>query len=131
MMKVCIFVREAGGLKPDFSLEFDLPAIPKPGDYVSIQRPDEPAPYGEDMIVEQVWWRLKHMVTAAFESQPREAGTVAEIVVECSPAIGPWSSDKWKDSLKDGRERGDVGEFQIARLSVRQDSVPKAKSTGA
>src|SRR5271155_804829 len=100
MTRVSVVVREVGRLKPDYSLEFDLPEIPQPGSYVSVQRPDQPEPYGEDLIVEQVWWRLKHPETAGFGTGPPKIGTVAEILVECTPAVGPWSTDRWRDSLE-------------------------------
>ena len=42
--RVIVIVRESGRLKPDYSLEFDLPDIPAVGSYLSIQRPDKPRP---------------------------------------------------------------------------------------
>jgi hypothetical protein len=122
MTKVTIVVREPGRLKPDYFLEFELPEVPKSGAYISIQRPDEPAPYGEDLIVEQVWWRLRHPETGG-SSSASKIGGVIEVFVECSPAIGPWSSDAWRDSLKVHLERGEVKEFDIDRLSFRQDAL--------
>lgn len=122
-MRIVIVVREVGGLKPDYSLDFEVPAIPSPGDYLSIQRPDKPKPYGEDVIVRQVWWRLEHPETASVSSGPPKIGKVEEIFVECEPAIGPWSSDQWRDSLERQRARGEVKTFDVARLSVRQDAL--------
>jgi len=60
MTRITVVNREVEKLNPEYSLEFDIPEIPKPGSYISIHRPDEPEPYGEDMIVEKVWWRLEH-----------------------------------------------------------------------
>jgi hypothetical protein len=54
MARVTIVIREVGHLKPDYLLDFDLPEVPKPGSYISIQRPDKPELYGEDLIVRQV-----------------------------------------------------------------------------
>jgi hypothetical protein len=122
-MKVVVIVREVGQLKPDYSLDFDLPAVPKSGDYISIQRPDKPKPYGEDLIVKQVWWRLEHPETAGYGSGQPKIGKAEEIYVECEPAIGPWSSDQWRDSLERQRERGEVKELEVARLSIRQDAM--------
>jgi hypothetical protein len=121
MTRVIIVVREVGRLKPDYSLDFDLPEVPKPGDYVSIYRPDKPEPYGEDVIVEKIWWRLNHPETAGFGSTPTKIGGVTEIIIECSPALGPHSSDHWRDIHKAAHARGDVPEFEVARFSVRQD----------
>lgn len=121
-MRVVVVVREVGNVKPDYSLDFDLPAVPKAGDYISIQRPDKPKPYGEDVIVKQVWWRLEHPETSGFGIGQPKIGKVEEVIIECEPAIGPWSSDQWRDSLERQRERGEVREFEVARLSIRQDS---------
>lgn len=133
MTKICLVVREVGRLKPEYSLEFDVPEIPQLGSYISIQRPDEPEPYGEDMIVEQVWWRLRHPETGGFGSNPPKVGTVSEIFVECSPAVGPYSSGRWRDLHEAARQRGDVAarqrgdveEIEVARLSIRQDTLKK------
>jgi hypothetical protein len=123
MPKVIIVIREPGRLNSDYSLEFDLPQVPQKGDYISIQRPDKPRPYGEDVIVEQVWWRLDHPETATVGSAVPKIGGVIEIFVECSPAVGPYSSDQWRDSLRGALERGDAKRFDVARLSVRQDEI--------
>lgn len=127
MTKVCIVVREVARLKPDYSLVFELPEVPQPGSYLSIQRPDEPEPYGEDLIVEQVWWRLRHPETGGVGFDPPKVGTLTEIFVECSPAVGPYSSDKWRDLHEAARQRGEVKEFKVARLSIRQDEISGKK----
>jgi hypothetical protein len=74
MVRVNVVVREAGRLKPDYSLDFELPEVPKVGSYISIQRPDKPEPYGEDLIVRQVWWRLWHPETSAVVTGPGKVG---------------------------------------------------------
>lgn len=126
MTRVTIVVREVGRLKPDYSIDFELPGVPRPGDYVSVQRPDKPEPYGEDLIVRQVWWRLKHPETGGFGSEPPKVGSLTEILVECAQAIGPYSSDDWRDTLTGKRANGvDVPEFEVARFSVRQDTIDK------
>jgi hypothetical protein len=114
MTEVIIVVREPGRLKPDFSLKFDLPEIPAVGSYISINRPDERDPLGEDMIVRKVWWRLFHPIIAGLVSgaEAERAGTVKEIFVECDPAIGPYSTASWRRGLK-GRDR--VEEFEVSR----------------
>jgi hypothetical protein len=124
MVHVLIVVREVGRLNPDYSLDFDLPEVPAVGSYISIHRPDKPEPYGEDMIVEKVWWRLSHPETAGFGSDTPKVGKVKEIMVECVQAIGPYSSDKWRDMLEAHRARGaEIPEFEIARVQIRQDAM--------
>lgn len=91
MTRITVVVREVGKLDPEYSLSFEVPEVPKPGAYISIHRPDKPEPYGEDMIVERVWWRLKHPQTRASFSghEPPKIGSLNEIVVECVQATGP------------------------------------------
>src|SRR5712671_5796468 len=124
MTRVTVVIREVGKLNPDYSLEFELPEVPKVGSYISIHRPDNPEPYSEDMIVEKVWWRLHHPETRAVTSgdEPLKIGSLKEIFVECVQAIGPWSTDRWRDKLDQRRKRGaEIPEFEVARVSVRQD----------
>jgi hypothetical protein len=128
MTRVTVVVREVGKLNPDYSLLFELPEVPTPGSYISIHRPDNPDPYSEDMVVEKVWWRLEHPEARASTSgdEPQKVGSLKEIFVECVPATGPWSSDRWRDMLDQRRKHGaDVPEFEIARVSVRQDFATK------
>lgn len=127
MTIVNIIVRAIGGLKPDYSLDFDLPEVPSVGSYISIQRPDKMSPYGEDLIVRQVWWRLVHPETAGYGSEPPKVGSVREVFVECDVAQGPYSSDSWRQIAEGARDRGiEVEEFKVARYSARESELPKA-----
>jgi hypothetical protein len=124
MTNVLIVVREIGRLKPDFSLDFDLPEVPKPGAYISIYRGNPPETHSEDLLVEKVWWQLNHPETGGFGRTPPLVGKAASIIVECTQAIGPTSNDRWRDTLEARRAQGvDVPEFEIARFSVRQDQL--------
>jgi hypothetical protein len=128
MTRVTVVVREVGRLNPDYSLAFELPEVPAVGSYISIHRPDNPEPYSEDMIVEKAWWRLEHPETRAAVAgdEPLKIGSLKEIFVECVQATSPWSSDRWRDALDGQRKSGaDVPEFEVARLSVRQDALGK------
>jgi len=117
-------VRESGGLKPDYSLEFELPEVPRVGSYISICRPDKVDPYGEDMIVRHIWWRLSTSVTATLEEGERRIGRPIEIFVECEPALGPWSSDAWRRSMEHARNRGiEIEEFKVERLSILEKDI--------
>lgn len=127
MIRAIVIVREAGSIKPDYSLEFDLPALPRQGDYLSIQRPDTPEPYGEDVVVRQIWWRLNHATTLGQETHPRAVGDMKEIYVECEPAIGPWSSDAWKRSLNAGIESGQVEKLKVERMAVSEKFLRENK----
>jgi hypothetical protein len=131
MVRVVVYVREVGRLEPEFSLEFELPEVPKVGSYISVYRPDT-ASHSEDMIVEKVWWHLQHPETQGMEdAKSRKIGSVKEIFVECIQATGPWSTDRWRDAIDQQRKRGvEVPEFEVARLSVRQDFATSKKDDG-
>ncbi len=126
MIRVVVLVRAVGRLRPDSWLQFDLPDVPQPGSYISIYRGDPPETHSEDMVVEKVWWRLKHPETGAYGSNPPLIGSPIEIMVECTQAIGPHSNDRWRDGLEAARASGiDVPEFEIDRFSVRQNAFSK------
>ena len=116
---IIVVIREVGKSKPDYSLRFEAPAVPSVGDYISIHRSDTEGPYGEDMIVKQIWWRFETSETGTVASTTK-TGTTNEIFVECEPAIGPYSSDQWRDSLAAYNSTGLVKEFDLDRLSIRQ-----------
>jgi hypothetical protein len=121
MTHVTIVIREPGKLKPDYSLNFELPEIPRIGDYISIHRPDVRAPFGEDLIVRAVLWRLEHPETYGVSSTST-AGKAKEIFVECDPAIGPYSSDAWKRSMEFAKNKGaNIEELQVDRFSVPEN----------
>ncbi|MGE8126840.1 hypothetical protein ACQKQD_07670 [Methylobacterium sp. NPDC080182] len=128
MPQVIVVIRESGRLKPDYSLVFDLPDVPRVGDYISIQRPDKRPPYGEDAVVRKIWWRLKHPETAGVTSGEPKVGSATEIFVECDPAISPYSSDSWRRQLETARDHHgtQVEEFEVDRFSVRESDLDKA-----
>jgi hypothetical protein len=129
MVRINLVVRELGRLKPDYVLDFELPEVPAVGAYISIQRPEHEAEWGEDVIVRKVWWRLKHPETGTRASNPPKLGTVREIIVECDVATSPWSSDQWLKSAEAARAHGvNVEALEVARLNVRESELEKAKS---
>jgi hypothetical protein len=127
MPQVQIVVREIGSTKFDYSLPFDVPGVPRVGDYISIHREDTPTPHGEDLIVRRIWWRLETSeVRTAPPAEIVQTGDVREIIVECDQAIGPYSTDRWRDALEAAKKRGvAVEEFDISRFSIRQSDLPK------
>jgi hypothetical protein len=119
MIKIVLIVREIPKGKPDYSLDFSVPELPRVGDYISVQSPDTPAPFGEDVIVRHVWWRLRHPETrAGTTDKERIGGTVSEIMVECDPAISPYSSDSWRREHGARAEEGEIEEFKVKRFVV-------------
>jgi len=126
MILVTVMVREAGSAKPDYSLKFDLPEIPRVGSYISVTRPDTPEPYSEeDLVVRLVWWRLHHPETrAVVSSESEKIGDVTEIIVECDPALGPWARDQWRNMMETAISRGvEVERFPVRRLTVRESDL--------
>lgn len=118
MIDFTVVVRESGKLKPDYSLDFQAPHLPREGDYLSIQRPDKPEPFGEDLIVRKVWWRLDHPETAGF-SQDQRKGSLREIFVECEGAIGPYSSDDWRKYM----QAQGAPELDVDRIAFRESEL--------
>lgn len=124
MVEFIVVVREVGKLKPDYSLSFSAPELPKVGHYISIHRPDRPEPFGEDLVVRKVWWRLHHPETGGFGSEPPKIGGLQEIFVECDPALGPYANDHWREMMEAAKARGiEVEDFELDRFSVREADV--------
>jgi hypothetical protein len=96
-----IFVPPGGG-EADYSLVFELPGVPQPGDYISITRPGQQG--SEDFIVRRSWWTLEHPETGAVETT-RRAGRVVGLGVECEFARGPYSSEEHRREC-DAYDRG-------------------------
>lgn len=125
MIEIVLVVRELGNKKPDYSLNFLLPEVPRVGDYISIHRPDKAEPFSEDVVVRHIWWRLEHPETGSMKSPDIEnRGSVTEIFVECDPALGPYASDDWRKMMLAARDRGlEVTQFEVARFSVRESDL--------
>lgn len=126
MTEVVIVVRDVGRLKPDFSLKFSLPAVPRVGEYISIFRPDS-APHTEDLVVRKVWWRLDQDETSQSQPVDKEvAGRVRDIVVECDPAIGPYATASWRQKLETAQARGvNIARFRIERVGMPEGELKR------
>ena len=98
-MKVTFSFVPPGGGEQDYSLEFDLPAIPQPGDYIRIMRDDKEFGHpGEDcFLVRRTWWYLQYS---------DNGGRTREIVVEAEFAEGPYDSESHKSSIQMYANRG-------------------------
>jgi hypothetical protein len=103
-MKVSFAFVPPGGGETDYSLDFDLPALPQVGDYIFIAKPGTESPNGflgsSDFIVRRIHWHL--------ESVDPAAGKCIAIVIECEFAEGAYSSETHKRSVDmyDVRGRG-------------------------
>lgn len=97
MVKVRLLFVPPGGGEVDYGLHFELPEIPRPGDYITITR-GSGSSESEDFIVRRTWWLLNYPDTPGIEAKPTDEGRVKEIYVECEFAIGPFSSERHKKS---------------------------------
>ena len=123
MVKVTVVIREIQRPKPDYFLDFNLPEVPKVGDYISVFRPDAPR-HSEDLVVRHVWWHLKHPETRAITTGEPLVGSVQDIMVECDVALGPYASDRWRLMADGAAARGaTVDEFDVERFSARQSDL--------
>ena len=105
MKATLVFVPPGGG-ETDYSLDFELPELPNPGDYVSFTRPDEEGVH--DFIVRRCWWRLHHP-TKGLSMEGHEAkvnGMLTGAMVECEFALTPYSSESHKKSCAMYKGRG-------------------------
>ncbi|MEQ1718154.1 MAG: hypothetical protein ABL907_19610 [Hyphomicrobium sp.] len=121
MVKAHVVIREIGREKPDYSLLFDFPELPRIGDYISVYRPD--AKHTEDLVVRHVWWHLDYPDDGIgiHKSGREPVGKAREVFVECDQAIGPYARDRWRSTLLAAKDRGvEVVEFGIARFSVTE-----------
>jgi hypothetical protein len=127
MVRFLVVVREPGRLEPDYSLDFEAPMLPREGDYLSVQRPDHERPFGEDMIVAKVWWRMFYPGIDPIELDRREVGRLEEIFVECVPAVGPYSNDQWRDGLT----RAGAPVLEVSRFWVRESEIAAMRESSA
>jgi len=122
MTQIIVVVREPDSTELSFSLEFEVPEVPRQGDYISIRRHlDTREPFGEDVVVRRVWWRLRHPQTHGFGSSDKPTiGDLVEIFVECEAALSPYSSEDWRRNLERAREEG----RHVEEFDCRSPSLP-------
>ncbi len=103
-----VFVPPGGG-EIDYSLDFDLPGVPQPGDYISIGRKDNPGGT-EDFIFRRTWWHLSYPDSKTHhDSDNSPLGNTIHIGIECEFARGPFSTDEHKRAC-DGYKAEDFEE---------------------
>jgi hypothetical protein len=124
--RVILVVRELNRQKPGFSLSFDLPEIPRVGNYISIYRPDSQT-HTEDVVVRHVWWQLDHPdLRASHAAGDEKHGAVRDILVECDVALGPYARDDWRMWAESAKARGaEVVKFEVERFSVSEAGLRK------
>lgn len=110
MKATLVFVPPGGG-EANYSLDFELPGVPQPGDYISVMRPSEQGT--EDFIVRRTWWSLSYSYpeTVIIGDKPRPCGATKSVMVECEFALGPYSTESHKRSCG-----GDGHDSQLKRF---------------
>lgn len=112
MLVRLVFVPPGGG-EADYSMDFELPEIPRPGDYITIRRGEKP--YTEDFVVRRTWWSLEYPETEGFTAKEGEHGKFRQAAVECEFAIGPFSSEDHKNACHRYQNKtGQLREFDAS-----------------
>ena len=108
-----VFVPPGGG-EADYSLDFDLPAIPRPGDYITVMRPNQSGT--EDFIVRRTWWTLEYPEAPMIQNSKNAVrGSAKSVAVECEFAKGNYSSEAHKKACDAYEQRGGtVSEFDAS-----------------
>jgi hypothetical protein len=108
-MKVTLTFVPPGGGEADYSLDFDLPGVPQPGDYIRIVRPKE-SPYTCDFIVRRTWWLLNYPNDALYgNADTAVTGRTEGLMVECEFALSSMSSESHKQAFEMYSTRGKPG----------------------
>ncbi|NQV83218.1 MAG: hypothetical protein HQ494_05305 [Rhodospirillales bacterium] len=94
-MKVQFLFFPEEGDEPDHTMTFDLPGVPQAGDRVTISHPGQEG--CANFIVRRTRWDLDHP-----DPEPHHrageivVGTTCAVSVECTFAVGPYSSEEHK-----------------------------------
>ncbi len=118
MLAHFVFVPPGGG-EADYSLYFEIPGVPQPGDYIQIVVDGETGT--SDFIVRRTWWTLKHPnvdwptftdITKG-DVPPAYVGLTHRVTVECEFAKGPFPTEDHKKSCEMyAHRKGAVPEFE-------------------
>ncbi|HEX8621139.1 MAG TPA: hypothetical protein VF718_04145 [Allosphingosinicella sp.] len=98
--QVTLVIVPPGGGEAEYSLQMEVPALPREGDYVTVMRQREGPVAGrdigtEDFIVRRVWWAFDFPDDGRLyeDSDDRTVGTLNGIGIECEMAMGHYSSE--------------------------------------
>lgn len=89
-MKVTLGFVPPGGGETDYSLEIEMPAIPQAGDYIAVNRGDNPKV--ETFIVRRTHWGFA-------VNDEGQNGKTTSICVECEFADSPFATDDHKRAV--------------------------------
>lgn len=97
-MKVTVVIVPPGGGEAQYSLPFELPGIPQPGDYISVFRPNQSG--SEDFIVRRTWWTLEYPETHPVVTGEGPSGKLLNAYVESEISLGPNPSERHRKSAE-------------------------------
>lgn len=91
MLATFVFVPPGGG-EADYALEFEIPFVPNPGDYIQIKMGEDEGLC--DFIVRRSWWHLHHpAIDKTIVNSGKEVkGTTRGLMIECEYSKSPNSS---------------------------------------
>lgn len=87
MVECRLVIVPPGGGEADYSLDFDLPAVPRTGEFISVSRDDREYGY-ECFYVRSVWWEMSYPSSAAIATKDQK-GKIKMIAIEAETARGP------------------------------------------
>jgi hypothetical protein len=100
-MKVQIRIVSDEGKELDPALEFEMPAVPRPGDRVTISRPIQSG--STDFIVRRTHWHLDYPDSGPpHRADEHIVGTTSAVTVDCEFLVGPYSSEEHRDTAASG-----------------------------
>ena len=102
-MKIELICVPPGGGEAHYTIDVEMPAIPRPGDYITLSSPGKVGT--SDFIVRRTWWLIEEQ-----GDQPCKTNSAC---VEVEFAEGPFSSEehlRWCDIYE--RRKGERREFE-------------------
>ncbi|MCJ2011083.1 hypothetical protein [Methylobacterium sp. J-076] len=118
-MKVTLIVVPPGGGEAEYTLDFELPAVPREGEYITVARDDalaDPKPDPQDgsigiyecFYVRRAWWDLRYPSSAPYAKGEGQGpvGSAYMIAVEAETARGPHMTGSHRRSCETYERRG-------------------------
>lgn len=101
MFEITLVIVPPGGGEAEYSLQMNVPALPREGDYVTVMRDREGPVAGidigtEDFIVRRVLWAFTYPDDGALYHYAGEGpvGELSGVSIECEMAKGHYSSER-------------------------------------
>lgn len=99
-MKVEIVFMPEDGEEPHHAMTFEMPALPRVGDEITIARASQAG--AATVVVRRVHWTLAHPGVPATPGGRAVAGTTGGVTVECEFVPGPASAEEHRPAVPVG-----------------------------